>query len=160
MIDQLIQVISDEAVLFEEFLGLLDQQKAALVANDPERIADVTEQLQEKLNESQRLNQRREKVISAIKSENAIEGDVTVTRLLDYADRDQSQRLAQLQQTILGLNASITEVRNTNAMLLNRSREFIARTMSMLSRLNSPDRTYSRDGAASSAAAIAVDRRV
>ncbi len=161
MIDQLIQVISDEAVLFEEFLCLLDRQKEALVANDTDGLTEVTAELHRKLSESKLLNQRREEVIAAVKEANALEGDITVSRLLEYADRDQSDRLRQLQDTILGLNDSITEARNTNAMLLNRSREFISRTMSMLSRLNSPDGTYGRDGAGPQAGAtIAVDRRV
>jgi flagellar biosynthesis/type III secretory pathway chaperone len=161
MIDQLIQVISDEAVLFEEFLRLLDRQKEVLVANDTDGLTEVTAELNQKLSESKLLNRRREEVIAAVKKANAIDGDVTVTRLLEYADRDQSERLSQLQQTILGLNDSITQARNTNAMLLNRSREFISRTMNMLSRLHSPDRTYGRDGAAPQATAtIAVDRRV
>ena len=161
MINQLIQVISDEASLFEEFLKLLDRQKEALVANDTERLNQITGLQQQKLLESQALNRKREKVIAAIKQANALEGDLSVTRLLQYADEDQSQKLSQLQQSILGLNDSIAEARNTNVMLLNRSREFISRTMAMLSRLNSPDKTYSRSGAAPSAGStIAVDRRI
>jgi hypothetical protein len=161
MIDQLIKIISEEASLFEEFLRLLDRQKELLVANDTDGLNEVTAELNAKLTESRLLNRRREEIIAAVKEANAIEGDVTVSRLLEYADRDQSERLTQLQKTILGLNDSITEARNTNAMLLNRSREFISRTMNMLSRLSSPNSTYGRDGAAPhTGGTIAVDRRV
>lgn len=161
MINQLIQVIGQEALVFEEFLKLLDSQKEALVANDTDRLNEVTAKQQQKLLESQALNRQREEVITFLKEANAIDGDVTVTRLLEFADEDQSQRLSLLQETILGLNARITEARNTNAMLLNRSREFISRTMTMLSRLNGPERTYSKTGESQSgSAAVAVDRRI
>ena len=66
MINQLIQIIGDEAVLFEEFLGLLDKQKKALVANDVEELDRVTELQRQKLSESQKLNRRREELIAAI----------------------------------------------------------------------------------------------
>ena len=161
MINQLIQIISDEALLFEEFLKLLDRQKDALVANDTERLNQTIELQQQKLLESQNLSRRREEVVAAIKKANAITGDVTVSRLLAYADEDQSQRLIKLQEILLGLNDRVTEARNTNAMLLNRSREFISKTMTMLSRLHSPDKTYGKRGAAPQGhATIAVDRRI
>lgn len=161
MINRLIQVISKEALVFEEFLQLLDSQKEALVANDTDRLNEVTAQQQQKLLESQALNRQREEVITSLKEANAIDGDVTVTRLLEFADEDQSQRLSMVQEAILGLNDRITEARNTNVMLLNRSREFISRTMTMLSRLNSPEQAYTKSGETQPGnSAVAVDRRV
>ncbi|MCX6834331.1 MAG: flagellar protein FlgN [candidate division Zixibacteria bacterium] len=161
MIDQLIQVISDEALLFEEFLQLLDCQREALVANDTDRLNQVTQLQQQKLLECRALDRRREKVIAAIKADNAIEGDVTVTRLIEYADENQSHRLTLLRDTILSLNERISETRNTNALLLNRSREYISRIMNMLARVHTPDGTYGRHGVAQQeSAALAVDRRI
>jgi hypothetical protein len=116
---------------------------------------------QQKLLECRALDQRRERVIAAIKADHALEGDLSVTRLLKYADEDQSHRLTLLRDTILGLNERISESRNTNAMLLNRSREYISRIMNMLARLHTPDGTYGRSGAAPQEnAALAVDRRI
>jgi len=161
MINKLIQVIAQEAQVFEEFLQLLDRQKEALVANDTNRLADVTELQQRKLLESQALNRRREEIITEIKATNAIEGDVSVSRLLEYADEDQSQRLVHLKEAIRELDNRITETRNTNIMLLNRSREFISRTMTTLAQINSPDKSYNHSGVMpQESAALIVDRRV
>lgn len=161
MINKLIQVIAQEAQVFEEFLHLLDRQKEALVANDTDRLADVTELQQKKLLESQSLNRRREEIIAEIKATNALEGDVTVTRLLEYADEDQSHRLVHLKEAIRELDDRIAEARNTNVMLLNRSREFISKTMTTLSQINSPDKSYSSTGAMpKESAALMVDRRI
>lgn len=161
MINQLIQVIGQEARLFEDFLALLERQKQMLVSNDATSLNEVTELQRRKIQESQRLNRIREKLIKEIKARVAIEGDVTVNRLLEFADRDQAEHLLKLQEIIFSLNDRITEARNTNAMLLNQSREFISRTMQMLSRINNPDKTYDNHGASSDAAStVAVDRRI
>jgi flagellar biosynthesis/type III secretory pathway chaperone len=161
MINQLLQVIGQEAHLFEDFLALLEKQKEMLVSNDVASLNEVTELQRQKIIESQRLNRIREKLIAEIKAEIAIEGDVTVARLLEFADRDQAARLQQLKEIIFGLNDRINEARNTNAMLLNQSREFISRTMQMLSKINNPDNTYDRHGASPGEhATVAVDRRI
>lgn len=161
MINQLIQVIGQEAHLFEDFLALLDRQKEMLVSNDVATLNEVTELQRQKILESQRLNRIREKLIADIKAEAAIEGDVTVARLLEIADRDQAERLLQLKEIIFSLNDRITEARNTNAMLLNQSRDFISRTMRMLSRIKNPDKTYDCHGASPDGhSTVAVDRRI
>ncbi len=160
MINQLLQVIGQEAHLFEDFLALLDRQKQMLVSNDVTTLNEVTELQRQKILESQRLNRIREKLISEIKTEAAIEGDVTVARLLEFADRNQAERLLQLKEIIFSLNDRITEARNTNAMLLNQSRDFISRTMQMLSKINNPDKTYDHRGTAPDGqSTIVIDRR-
>jgi len=161
MINQLLQVIGQEAHLFEDFLALLDKQKQMLVSNDVSALNEVTELQRQKIIESQRLDRIREKIIDEIKTEAAIDGDVTVSRLLEIADRDQAERLLQLKEIIFSLNDRINEARNTNAMLLNQSREFIARTMRMLSKINNPDRTYDRHGSSPEGhSTVVVDRRI
>jgi len=157
----LIDIISKEAALFESFLELLERQKEMLVANDLDGLNEVVQRQREKFIESKLLNKQRENLVAAIKTARDIEGDLTVTRLLKLVDEDQANRLSQLRDIIYSLNEKITTSRNTNAMLLNRSREFIARTMEMLSKIKNPDNTYARTGmAAERGSNIMVDRRI
>ncbi|RME26553.1 MAG: hypothetical protein D6800_06245, partial [Candidatus Zixiibacteriota bacterium] len=93
MIDRLITIIAREAALFETFLHLLHEQKDMLVANDVEGLAEVTARQQACLNESVRLNGEREELIARIARENALDGDVTVSRLLAVANADQAEKL-------------------------------------------------------------------
>jgi flagellar biosynthesis/type III secretory pathway chaperone len=161
MIKQLIDIIGREAALFESFLALLHEQQQLLVKNDVEGLNRVTERQREKLIESQILNRRREELVDQIKRVNAIEGDVTVTRLLEMVDKDQAQQLLKLRDLIGSLNDHIATVRNQNAMLLNRSREYIAKTMELLSRINAPGGAYAASGAEQEpTASVAVDRSV
>ena len=157
----MIDIISKEAALFESFLELLERQKEMLVANDLDGLNEVVQRQREKFIESKLLNKQRENLVTAIKTSRDIEGDLTVTRLLKLVDEDQANRLSQLRDVIYSLNEKITDTRNTNAMLLNRSREFIAHTMEMLSKINNPDNTYARTGlSAERGSNIMVDRRI
>ncbi len=161
MIDCLIDILGKEAALFESFLELLEQQQQMLVSNDIEGLNRVTQQQREKLRESQLLNRQREDIIEHIKRVNAVEGDLNVTRLVETVDRDRAQQLIKLRDLIQSLNDKITTTRNQNALLLNRSREYIAKTMELLSRINAPSGTYGASGAQKgSAASVAVDRNV
>jgi len=159
MINRLIEIISKEAALFETFLHLLQKQKEMLVSNDLTGLTDVTRQQQQKLMESRELNRQREDLVEAIKAANAIEGDLTVSRLLDLVDQAQADRLLHLRDVIVGINDQITAARNTNAMLVNQSREFIARTMAALAKINSPGGTYAPSGMESGDGNVVVDRR-
>ena len=160
MIDDLIDIIGEEAALFASFLELLERQQRLLVDNDVEGLNRVTELQREKLVESQLLNRRREELVEQVKQANAIEGDLNVTRLLEMIDQDQAHQLNKLRDLIQSLNDKITTTRNQNVMLLNRSREYIARTMEMLSRIGGPSGQYAACGAPENrAASVAVDRR-
>ncbi|HOD65426.1 MAG TPA: flagellar export chaperone FlgN [candidate division Zixibacteria bacterium] len=162
MVDRLIDIIGREAALFERFLLLLERQQRALVANDQEELTRVTDLQRETLAESRRLHEEREGVLADIRRTNAIEGDLTVTRLVAMVDADRADRLAALRGTILDLNERILRLRNQNVLLLNRSREYIRRTMELLSRIASPRaETYAPAGAAGAEArTVALDRRV
>ena len=160
MVNQLIDIIGREAVVFEVFLTLLERQRDLLVANDVTGLTAVTAKQQEAVLESKRLNRERERLVTLLQAEHDITGDFGLSKLLDLVDQTQAERLTQLRELILGLNQQISEVRNSNAMLLNNSRKYIAKTISLLSQLQHPEDTYSRSGASStSSGAVAVDRR-
>jgi hypothetical protein len=161
MINQLIDIIGREAAFFESFLRLLTEQRRALVANDIGELHRVTRLQQQALSESRRLNTERERLIAAIKADRDLRGDLTISRLIELADAEQAGRLRDVRDLLLGLNDQILEVRNTNAMLINQSREVISRTMAMLSRSEFSEATYTRDSHADERpVAVALDRRV
>ncbi|MEA1979636.1 MAG: flagellar protein FlgN [candidate division Zixibacteria bacterium] len=161
MINKLVEIIGKEAALFESFLNLLEQQRDKLVNNDTNGLNEINDRQREKIVESQILNKEREKLIEQIKINNSIEGDLTVSRLIELVDQNQAERLTQLREIIFELHDQISDVRNQNAMLVNRSREYISRLMNMLSKVNGPAETYSNTGTNNQTThAVGVDRRV
>ncbi len=160
MVNQLIDIIGREATLFESFLQLLEQQQDFLVTNDVDGLNRITDLQREKLVQSQLLDKEREDLVAKIQIANKIDGDLNVSRLLELVDSQQANRLSQLRETIRDLNDRITDVRNQNATLLNRSREYIRKTLEMLTKLNQPETTYTPMGQGDPQQFnIAIDRR-
>jgi len=161
MTERLIEIIGKEAALFEKFLELLERQQEMLIANDLDGLKLVSETIREKVIENRLLNQQREDLVAEIKRHNAIEGDLNVSRLLEIVDEQQADRLQHLRKTIYSLHDKITETRNRNAILINRSREYIARTMEMLSQIDRPEGVYAANGGETAEhRAVAIDRSV
>ncbi len=160
MIDRLIDILGREAGLFEDFLRLLEEQQKALVERDLSTLQSVTERLHEKSVESRFLDQRRQQIVAEIKATEGLEGDINVTRLLEITDDERADQLRRLRALIVKLHDQIADTRNRNALLINRSREYVARTMKMLSEINMPKPTYSAVGGyTTEGSAIAVNRR-
>lgn len=159
MIDQLIDIISREAVVFESFLESLEQQKLMLVNNDADGLSRITRYQRERIVESQQLTSQREALVRRIKNDKNIEGDLNVSKLLSLVDKTQADQLSRLSALIFALNEKITESRNQNVMLLNRSREYISRMMHMLSKLHQTDTYSGANSRPQQAATVAMDRR-
>jgi hypothetical protein len=160
MVNRLINIISREAEIFETFLSLLQRQKDVLISDDLEGLREVTRRQQETAIESRRLAKEREQVIEELRAEFAVSGDLTLSRLLELVDDREAEQLARLKDLIFSLNEEITQTRNSNVLLLNQSRDYIARTMNMLSRMHQPSNTYPRPGREDTRGnAVAVDRR-
>ncbi len=160
LVYELIEILKEEASLFGTFLELLEQQQQALVKNDLEEINRITGLQREKAVTSRRLINRREEVIGKLTLDGASSEDITISRLIDSVASGQAIVLGQLRNSILDLNNKITKVRNQNAMLINRSRENIVKTMELISRIGAPDTGYQDKGKVESMRTnIAVDRR-
>lgn len=160
LVHELIEVLKEEASLFETFLDLFEKQQKALVKNDLEEINRITGLQREKAVTSRRLINRREDVIGKLTLDGASSEDLTISRLIDSVASGQAIVLGQLRNSILDLNEKITNVRNQNAMLINRSRENIIKTMEMISRIGAPQASYQNQGKVESIRTnIAVDRR-
>lgn len=151
-IQALIAVLAAEAELFTAYVDLLDQQRDAIVANDIERLNQVTEQQRERLATSRILDTRREALVTALKAQSAITGDVTISTLLEVVSDEDGRRLSQLRDTICDLNESIDESGQRNAFLIEKSRAVIAETLKLFNRVGA----QSSQGAAYTAGAASV----
>jgi hypothetical protein len=131
-----------------------------LIADDIEGLKANSETMRERTVENRLLNRRREQLVADIKQVNDLDGDVNVTRLLEIVDEQQADRLRELRKTIYALHDKISDTRNRNALLINRSREYIGRTMEMLAQIEGSDGIYHAAGAGShDHQAVAIDWR-
>jgi len=160
-LDRLITVIGDEAVLFEQFLELLERQQNLLIANDVADLQEVTGRLQIVAMESRRLETERGRVVEEIRCANNSHDDLTVSRICSMADEARSSQLKLLRETVLNLYSRIEETRMRNALLIRQSLEQIQNTMETIGRIPAQKEIYQgRGGLAKSFSPIGVDRRV
>jgi len=161
LVMELIEVLKEEASLFETFLGLLEKQQRALVENDIAELNKITGIQHQKAVESRRLSKSREELVRKLSSDGASKEDLTISRLIQSVSSGQAVILGQLKNTILDLNEKIEKMRNQNEMLINRSRENILMTMELLGRIGAPGSNYQSRGKVEPVNKnIALDRRI
>lgn len=161
LLDRLITVIGEEARLFEEFLGLLERQQAALIAGDTDALPDITNRLQAIIGQSQQMERARIEAVEAIRRLDGLDADMTIARICDMADAERSGQLRQLRETVLGLYSRIEETRMRNGLLVEQSLEQIQHTLEMLGRVPARRETYQQQGRQTAVyAPLGIDRRV
>ncbi|MEZ5359438.1 MAG: flagellar protein FlgN [Candidatus Zixiibacteriota bacterium] len=161
LLDRLITVIGEEAVLFEQFLAMLERQQYALIHNHVDDIQTVTSELQKIVLQSQKLETARADIVEEIRQHGGTQDDLTVSRICDMADENRSLQLKSLRETVLNLYSRIEETRMRNGLLIQQSMEQIRNTMEMIGRIPSQKSNYHGKGAVSREyAPVGVDRRV
>ena len=160
LVQRLIEILKEEASLFDTFLELLEQQQKALVKNDIEELNKITERQREKIIESRILAKKREKVVEQLDANGNYDGNITVSQLINTVSGNQALMLGSLRDTILDLNDRINRIRTQNEMLISRSRENIMKTMELLGQFKAPNRNYQSEGKIDSTDTnVALDRR-
>lgn len=142
LLARLIKIIGREASVFECILRLIKQQKSEKTRLGIEEQNRLTALQRVKLVESRILRKKREKLISRIKSANAIQGDLNISRLLELVDEEEGNKLIELGNLISGLSTKMGQIRDQNTQLLERTRENISKTLEFLSKVNSQQSSF------------------
>ncbi len=161
LLDELINVIGDEAILFEKFLELLEEQQQALITNDPDELKTVTARIQQVAAQSQRLEQVRISLVEEIRRVGGAEADLNVSKICDMADPERSTQLQTFRTMILDLYGKIEQTRMRNGLLIEQSLEQIQNTIDVIGRIPAQKETYRKHGGVSREfQRLGVDRRV
>jgi hypothetical protein len=158
---ELIEVLKKEASLFETFLELLEEQQKALVENNVEALNRITERHREKIIECSILAKKREAITNRLSSEIDPLEDLTISRLIEASPIGEASMLERLRGTILDFHEKISKLQSQNKMLIERSRDNIAKTMELLGRFKQRSDNYHEKGGKNEVAtSLALDRRV
>ena len=161
LLDRLITVIGDEAVLFEKFLKLLEQQQEIIVKNRVDDLPEVTSQIQRIVLDSKRLEDARAEVVEQIRAEGGAETNLTVSKICEMADSSRSSQLSNLRETVLDLYSRIEETRMRNGLLIKQSLEQINNTMEVIGRVPAQKEIYQGKGNVSrDYMPLGIDRRI
>ncbi len=160
---QLIKLIGDEVVIFEAFLDLLNRQQAALVANDMELLAQVTDEQERLALTTSQVEKRRADLVRQLSQElNRSQSDINLTELAKLVAGPESRELQSLQETLTGLHEQIATIKSRNDFLIKKSMEYINNTMTYLTASGEKEATYVADKTkrANNGHLAVVDRRI
>jgi hypothetical protein len=160
---QLIKLIGEEVAIFETFVDLLNRQQEALVSNDMELLASVTQEQETLAVKTTQVEKRRSDLIQRLSVElNRDSKDINLTELTKLAAEPELQQLLTLQTTLIGLHDQIATTKSRNDFLIRKSMEYINNTLTYLSAAGDRDTTYSTDKnkRSSNMHLAVVDRRI
>lgn len=136
MITQLLDIINSETANFEQFLNLLEKQQTIIADECPNELLMLTDKQRELMITSQLLYEERFNLICQLKKEDKYKSNRELKRLTDTIEQTQANRLLVLQELLVKINNDITRTRCENNILLKRSREYIFKTIKILSNMN------------------------
>jgi hypothetical protein len=160
---QLIKLIGEEVVIFETFVGLLNRQQEALVANDMELLATVTQEQERLAITTSQVEKRRTELVRALSQEVSRDSsDMNLTELAKLASEPELNQLHALQTTLLGLHDQIATIKSRNDFLIRKSMEYINNTLTYLSATGDKEATYGADKnkRVNNSRLAVVDRRI
>jgi hypothetical protein len=160
---QLIKLIGEEVVIFETFVELLNRQQEALVANDMELLATVTQEQERLALTTSQTEKRRTELVRTLSHElNRDTNDINLTELAKLVAEPELNQLRTLQATLTGLHGQISTIKSRNDFLIRKSMEYINNTLTFLSAAGEKEATYTPDKnkRTSNGRLAVVDRRI
>jgi hypothetical protein len=160
---QLIKLIGEEVLIFESFVDLLNRQQEALVNNDMELLARVTEEQERLALTTAHVEKRRNQLVRQLSQDlNRDHSDINLSELTKLVSEPESNQLQMLQTTLLGLYEQISTIKSRNDFLIRKSMEYINSTLTHLAATGEKEATYLADKnkRANSGRLAVVDRRI
>ena len=130
---KLIEIVNAEIRSFNHLLELLQQEQAAIVADDLEGIESSIAAQKEVAAEAQALEAGRIQVVEKVTRRLNMEpGNATLARLLEVLEKQQGEELARMRETLLELNEKIRATNENNAFLIRQSTRYTERCLEIL----------------------------
>ena len=148
LIMKLIEVINDEVRIFNELLETLQDEQAALVADDLEAIETTAAKKQAAVVAGRELETRRTVLVSELSGAlNVSPQKADLTCLIDALDGgEEGEELARMREVMLELNGKIRDTNENNAFLIRQSMRYTDRCLDILTGQSEQRRMYGKFG--------------
>lgn len=132
-VGRLVEVINEEIRVFHELLDTLQQEQAAIVADDLARIEELAAQKAEGVTSAQRLEGERLRLVRTLSESLEVDPERTdLQRLIDVVEGRHAEELARMRQVLLDLNGKIRRTNDNNAFLIRQSLRYTERCIDIL----------------------------
>jgi len=146
-IDALIEILDQEAAVYEKMADVLGEEKSAAIASNLAVLQSARSQKETMIAVISELEHNRQQVARAINREwfNA-QGPVAFSTLVPHLAPQDAHRLTQCRETLLTTLGRVKDLNAENASLLSHSISWVGGAMRLLNHLFNPQTVYQRSG--------------
>jgi len=163
-LNELIDVLTREQVVFQEYLALLNEQQAHLIQNDLDGVKSSTDKINELAQEASNLEGSRRLILTRISKEANTEPEkLSISKLIAIFDNPRFKELERFKNAMIETYQRINEQKARNELLIEQSIKMISQTMQYIHEVNNPKATYenpSLSGGGAKGNAVLVSRMI
>lgn len=128
-----------------DLVGILQKETRDLVERDYKALYDTVDSKQQVVGRIEALGKKRAALIADGAKDLSIDGEANLSAIIARLSGPQREELARLQETILALVESVSEINSLNTLVVKGSLENIVKTLGFLGGFM-PGTTYKRGG--------------
>ncbi len=135
LMEELIATLRKEQEAYQELLPVVENKTQAIIANDLQKVQDITEFEQAAIGKISGLEQKRTEIMNNIGVVlNKKVSELTLPNLIKLLDRQpqEQEMLAQIHKELTGVLKRLSEVNGHNKNLIEQSLEMISYNMNLL----------------------------
>ncbi|MFH1982212.1 MAG: flagellar protein FlgN [Pseudomonadota bacterium] len=146
-IDALIDILTQETVIYQRMVEILHQESVATIASSLDGLHAARSDKEMLINAISQLERRRVVLTHALNRDwfNA-SGPVSFSRLVARLDLPTAQRLTRSREALVTTLVRVNDMNTRNASLLAHSVKWVAGAMRLLDHLLNPQAVYRRSG--------------
>jgi hypothetical protein len=152
---ELIEVLSNKAVLLESVQKALEEERACLLECRPEGLDEKTRDAEESISRLNNLNSRFRTLLARTGEELGLPEVETLSALIPAVEPQKREQLRELQERCFSAAGAIADITAMNQALIKNSLEIIGRSLALFSNLLGGAETYGAAGRVSSGKAAA-----
>lgn len=145
VLKELAEHLALEASAYRDLVGLLQKETRDLVERDYKALYDTVDAKGQAVGRIEALGRRRAPLIAQAAGDLSLGVDANLSAIIARIESPMKGALARLQETILALIESVTEINSLNTLVVKGSLENIGKTLGFLGGFM-PGTTYKRGG--------------
>lgn len=128
-------ILGEQICGYRTLLGVLQQEREYLIHLNPEGVETLSKEKDTVMLKLRLLEEERVRLVQAFAKETGLSGDVTLQRLCDMTG---DAGYSDLRSQLVSLVQAIAELNEFNKILIERSANFVRRTLGFLDSCNLP----------------------
>jgi hypothetical protein len=142
-LNELIEILSAEQKIYQQYLQLLTEQQECLIKNDLDAIRESTEKINTLAQQATNLENGRQKIIARLSNSAEIKfDDINISKLIEKFAGPGFGKLEQLKDTIMEMHEQVTRQKTRNELLIDQSMGIISQTIQFIHEVNNPRVVY------------------